>query len=188
MSLHKALKNTRLDFFVMTSSISAVLGNPGQANYSAGNSFLDALAWYRRQHGMAASSIALPMVLDVGVVAENQGIEMSLNHKGMYGIDEQEMLAAFEAAMRQGPPLPGHQAAISEAQIILGLDPEQLREAVSSKDATDAYWYNDARLSSIRASMEALDISDTGMGQAAGGDFKASLVGTPHAAAIEEVA
>lgn len=47
VSLHKALGNTDLDFFVMTSSISAVLGNPGQTNYSAGNSFLDAIAWHR---------------------------------------------------------------------------------------------------------------------------------------------
>jgi hypothetical protein len=73
----------------MASSISAILGNPGQANHSAGNSFLDALAWYHRQHGMDASSIALPMVLDVGVVAKNQEVEISLNHKRMYGIDEQ---------------------------------------------------------------------------------------------------
>jgi acyl carrier protein len=98
------------------------------------------------------------------------------------------MLTAFEAAMRQGSPLPGHQAAISEAQIVLGLDPKQLREAVSSEDATDAYWYNDARLSSIRASLGALDISDTGRGQTGGGDFKTSPVGKPHAAVIEEVA
>ena len=44
LSLHKALKQTPLDFFVMTSSISAVLGNPGQSNYCVGNSFLDSLA------------------------------------------------------------------------------------------------------------------------------------------------
>jgi hypothetical protein len=29
------------------------------------------------------------MVLDVGVVAKNQEVEISLNHKRMYGIDEQ---------------------------------------------------------------------------------------------------
>lgn len=32
ISLHNSLKGIELDFFVMTSSISAVLGNTGQSN------------------------------------------------------------------------------------------------------------------------------------------------------------
>ena len=96
VSLHKALGNTDLDLFVMTNSIAAVLGNPGRTNYSAGNSFLDAIAWHRSQNGCVASSMALPMVLDVGVVAENENMETSLSRKGMYGIDEGEMLRGFD--------------------------------------------------------------------------------------------
>jgi hypothetical protein len=186
ISLHKALEDIPLDFFVMTSSISAVLGNPGQANYCAGNSFLDALAWYRRQHGLAASSIALPMVLDVGVVAENQDIESSLNRKGMYGIDEQEMLAAFEAGMRQGPPQDG-EADIGKAQIALGLEPAYLAAAISSQDTGDVYWYNDARLISIRASIEALNLSSESNNNSLGANFVASLAGKTHGEIIEEI-
>ncbi len=104
VSLHKAFGNMDLEFFVMTSSISAVLGNPGQTNYSAGNSFLDALAWHRNQNGFVASSMALPMVLEVGVIAENENIETSLSRKGRYGIDEGEMLRGFETAMMQPKP------------------------------------------------------------------------------------
>jgi hypothetical protein len=186
MSLHKALKDTPLDFFVMTSSISAVLGNPGQANYCAANSYLESLAWYRRKQGLAASSIALPMVLDVGVVAENQEIELSLNRKGMYGIDEREMLAAFEAGMLQGPPK-GSQTDIGEAQILLGLEPAALAAAVSSPDTTDVYWYNDARLTSIRATVEAMNASGSG-NSSGGGDFVPSLSGKPSGEVIELIA
>jgi Dehydrogenases with different specificities (related to short-chain alcohol dehydrogenases) len=70
VSLSKALQGFDLDFFVMTSSISATLGNPGQSIYSAANSFFDTLAWQYRLHGRAGVSLVLPTVLDVSVVAE----------------------------------------------------------------------------------------------------------------------
>lgn len=35
------------------------------------------------------------MVLDVGVVAKNENIEISLSRKGMYGIDEAEIASRF---------------------------------------------------------------------------------------------
>ncbi|KAI2041594.1 hypothetical protein LOZ39_001456 [Ophidiomyces ophidiicola] len=186
ISLHKALAETPLDFFVMTSSISAVLGNPGQANYCAGNSFLDSLAWHRRRHGLAASSIALPMVLDVGVVAENADIEISLGRKGMYGIDEREMLQAFEAAMLQGRPAAADSAKLGEAQIVLGLEPASLAAAMSSADTTDAYWSNDSRLAEIRATVDMLTASSR-QEQKRGGGFLDTLSGKPEEEAIEEV-
>ena len=154
LSLHNALKDTPLDFFVMTSSISAVLGNPGQTNYCAGNGFLDALAYHRNLNGLAATALALPMVLDVGVVAENEGIESSLSRKGMYGIDEQEMLRGFETAMTANIPQKPEEATIGHAQIILGLEVAYLASAMESQDTADVYWYNDARFKRIRAAIE----------------------------------
>ncbi|OCL10070.1 putative polyketide synthase [Glonium stellatum] len=187
VSLHKALADTPLDFFVMTSSISAVLGNPGQANYCAGNSFLDSLAWYRRKHGLAASSIALPMVLDVGVVAENADIEISLGRKGMYGIDEREMLQAFEAGMLQGSPKSSENASLGEAQIVLGLEPAYLAAAMTSAQTTDAYWSNDARLSEIRIAVDALTASSK-QEQKRGGGFVETLADKAEGEAVEAIA
>ena len=106
MNLHDALKNTSLDFFVMTSSVSGTLGSPGQINHAAANSFLDAFAKYRRSQSRRAVSIILPMILGVGVVAENNEIEEALKRKGMYGIDEEHLLEAFEIATEQCPPWP----------------------------------------------------------------------------------
>ena len=153
-SLHKALEDAPLDFFVMTSSISAVLGNPGQSNYCAANGFLDALAWHRNLKGLPATSLALPMVLDVGVVAENEDIEDSLSRKGMYGIDEQEMLHGFEMAMMQPVPKDDPGTKLGDAQIILGLETAYLAEAMASNDTVDAYWFNDARLKGVRAAVQ----------------------------------
>lgn len=175
LHLHNTLKDTPLDFFVMTSSISAVLGNPGQANYSAANSYLDALARHRNLQGQAATSLALPMVLDVGVVAENENIEVSLNRKGMYGINEHEMLASFVAAMSQPTPQASESTTtdFGSSQIIMGLDPTLLAATVASSDTTDPYWYNDKRLALIRSEVDSI-LSSSNSNKLSGG-FVASL-------------
>jgi hybrid polyketide synthase/nonribosomal peptide synthetase ACE1 len=49
--------SSSLDFFVMFSSIVAVMGNPGQANYSAANAFLQGLTQQRCARGLAVSDI-----------------------------------------------------------------------------------------------------------------------------------
>ncbi|KAH7240032.1 putative polyketide synthase [Fusarium redolens] len=164
-----------LDFFVMTSSISATMGNPGQANYSAANSFLDALAHQCRLAGKPATSLILPMVLDVGVVAENEAIETALLRKAMYGIDEREMLRGFETAM-QKRTWDSNGISPGNSQLILGLEPAALASAIKQSGASreDAYWYHDARFSDLRATVSLL-LQDGGGSTSSNGDFKAVL-------------
>ncbi|KAI1751035.1 hypothetical protein F4782DRAFT_201506 [Xylaria castorea] len=163
LSLHKALETAGIDpdFFVMTSSISALLGNTGQANYSAANSALDALARQRRAAGLAASSLVLPMVLDVGVVADNDSIEVSLVRKGLYGIDEHEMLRGFETAMlaSRSSLEPGSEdianRIVDASQVIMGMESRELA-ASAVDESVDAFWHGDSRFCHTRATMESL--------------------------------
>ncbi|KAK0635862.1 KR domain-containing protein [Bombardia bombarda] len=159
LNLHSVLASTPLDFFLMTSSVSGILGTPGQSNYAAANSYLDALSRHRVSSGLSATACVIPMVLGVGVVAENLELEDSLKRKGMYGIDEEHLLQSFEAgiASKAIKPVPDH--------VVIGLDPALLQKAVADEAATDSFWLEDARFSHVVHAMN----SSTDTGASGGG-------------------
>lgn len=55
--LHRATRETPLDFFVCFSSIVAVMGSPHQANYAAANAYQDALMARRRATGLPGAAL-----------------------------------------------------------------------------------------------------------------------------------
>ena len=71
-NLHKTMPKD-LDFFVMLSSISGIMGNRGQSNYCAGNTYQDALAHYRQSLGLTAHTIDLGAVSGMGWLEEHRG-------------------------------------------------------------------------------------------------------------------
>lgn len=55
--LDRIFSDVDLDFFVLVSSINCVIGNWGQANYAAANTFMCALAANRRKRGLRAATV-----------------------------------------------------------------------------------------------------------------------------------
>jgi len=101
-NLHLATQEDDLEFFVLFSSAVSVLGSPGQGNYSAANSFLDALAHLRQAEGRPAVSINWGPWEDVGLVAGGNfiGSRVGNGDRGVKGIAPQrglEVLAAILA-------------------------------------------------------------------------------------------
>jgi hypothetical protein len=126
---------------------------------------MDALARLRRSQGKPACAVILPMVLGVGVVAENLDLENSLTRKGMYGIDEEALLDAFEVSIleQQRPQDDG----ASFDHLVVGLDPAELHRARKQADGdVDAFWAADQRFSILLDSMNQLDGANQGDGEA----------------------
>jgi hypothetical protein len=98
-NLHALTIGTPLDFFVMFSSITSIIGNPGQANYVAGNAFLDTLAYYRRARGLPALTVNWGRVGDVGHVVNNPEATQRLDRLGITIMPLSETLDALDELM-----------------------------------------------------------------------------------------
>jgi hybrid polyketide synthase/nonribosomal peptide synthetase ACE1 len=68
--LNQLFQDRSLDFFIFFSSISSIIGIPGQSAYAAANMFMTALAERRRQRGLAASVISIGAVLGAGYISK----------------------------------------------------------------------------------------------------------------------
>ncbi|MBE9224388.1 SDR family NAD(P)-dependent oxidoreductase [Phormidium sp. LEGE 05292] len=67
-NLHRLTQDLALDFFVLFSSISCILGSAGTANYAAANAFLDGMAHYRSSLNLPGLSINWGAWSDVGMI------------------------------------------------------------------------------------------------------------------------
>jgi phthiocerol/phenolphthiocerol synthesis type-I polyketide synthase C len=101
--LHRLLEDSELDFFVMFSSAASLLGSAGQGNYAAANSFLDALAHYRRSNGKTATSINWGPWAEVGMAAGAERAER-LARKGIGSIPPETGLEILGRLLRQESP------------------------------------------------------------------------------------
>ncbi|WP_434110944.1 SDR family NAD(P)-dependent oxidoreductase [Paraburkholderia caffeinilytica] len=99
-NLHRATRGTKLDFFVVYSSATTFLGNPGQSSYVAANTFLEALVAQRRAAGLPGTYMAWGPLDDVGFLARNAETREALQARiGGLSITSAEALAALERAI-----------------------------------------------------------------------------------------
>jgi len=92
-NLHAQTLALPLDFFVMISSVSSLVGNPGQGNYAAANGFLDSLAHHRRALGLPALTVNWGHLGEVGYAARHANVSGHLERYGVAAVSLKDALA-----------------------------------------------------------------------------------------------
>ncbi|EDO01652.1 hypothetical protein SS1G_04127 [Sclerotinia sclerotiorum 1980 UF-70] len=126
--LNNLFQEDTLDFFVFFSSFSAVVGSPGQANYSAGNLFMTSLAEQRRRRGLAGSVINIGPILGVGYIAQQKIAAKAIDARSCEYIplSERDFHQLLAEAVKSGRPNSGREIDITAgARMVSHQDKEQ---------------------------------------------------------------
>ncbi|MER6016434.1 SDR family NAD(P)-dependent oxidoreductase, partial [Streptomyces bluensis] len=104
LHLHELTADRELSAFVLFSSFAGVVGNAGQAAYSAANTILDALATTRRSQGLPAVSLAWGM-WEAGMGGRLPQADIArLRRGGLPPLAASEALALMDAALVVNEP------------------------------------------------------------------------------------
>ncbi|ROO87026.1 acyl transferase domain-containing protein [Actinocorallia herbida] len=138
-NLHQQTSHLDLEAFVLFSSAAGTLGNPGQANYAAANTYLDALAHHRQAHGLPATSIAWGLWENTsGMTAGLTDTDRTrLRRSGILPLTDRHGLALLDAALALGrphavaTPITSEAAAGNPSPLLRGLAPQARRTAAA---------------------------------------------------------
>ncbi|HZN19883.1 MAG TPA: SDR family NAD(P)-dependent oxidoreductase, partial [Micromonosporaceae bacterium] len=124
LHLHELTQGRDLAMFALYSSTSGVFGGPGQGNYAAANTFLDALAEQRHRDGLPATSLAWGYwAQDSGLTGQlDSGDRARVRRTGVLPLPTELGLALFDAAATVDEPL----------LVPVRLDPAMLRVQAGS--------------------------------------------------------
>ncbi|CAO2654476.1 Nn.00g112090.m01.CDS01 [Neocucurbitaria sp. VM-36] len=113
-----------MDFFVMLSSISGIIGSVGQANYAAGNTYMDALSHYRIAQGEKGTALDLGVIVDHGALAENPDLRSRILGQGfLAGIESSQIFDLLDICCDSTRTIE-----FKNAQTVLGIAaPSQIR-------------------------------------------------------------
>lgn len=105
-NVHDVLLETsaKLDFFILFSSVSGVMGHSLQANYSSANTFLDSFVQYRHSLALPCSVIDLGAVEGFGFLHERASRANQYHSLGLSFLGEQEVIDAVHVSILNSYP------------------------------------------------------------------------------------
>ena len=182
LNLHQNLDHASLDFFLMWSSWTGILGQAGQASYMAANSFLDAFAGHRRSLGLPATSLALGQILDVGSTGFTPEYQDSLVRIGLYGNSEEEFFHYCDVAILESIPKPSDiDNNFCQGHLLAGVDPDVLAEREKEHPVNEMPWSMDPRFTNlIQATRRSAYDSDQAQHIAAADNTNDTLIDRIH--------
>ena len=93
-------RGLKLDFVVLISSLSGIVGQTGQANYSSANTFLDAFSQYSTSQGLPCTTITFGVMEGIGVMSHNVELLRKLQGSGWRLNNESELIEAVDCAIQ----------------------------------------------------------------------------------------
>ncbi len=98
--LDRLTREDRLELFLLFSSATTMLGNPGQANYVMANGYLEGLARARRAQGKPALAVGFGAIADKGFLARNGEVNDLLSKRiGKAALKARDALEQVERYM-----------------------------------------------------------------------------------------
>ncbi len=106
-NLHELTNGLDLSAFVVFSSMAGIVGAPGQGNYAAANSSLDALAIHRHAHGLPGLSVAWGMWEEPSAMTQHLGEvdRARMSRAGLSALSTRQALELLDAALLGEHPM-----------------------------------------------------------------------------------
>jgi NAD(P)-dependent dehydrogenase (short-subunit alcohol dehydrogenase family)/acyl carrier protein len=99
--LDRLTKDDDLDFFVVSSSVSSLLGSPGQANYATANALLDGLVAKRKAQGLPATGVNFGPWAQGGM-ASSEAARANIGAQGLVPLEPTAALNALAEVVANG--------------------------------------------------------------------------------------
>src|SRR4029079_14534225 len=105
--LHELTRHLDLTALVLFSSLAGIIGAPGQANYAAANTFLDALATHRHAAGLPTLSLAWGLWEQPSAMTAQLGQpdQARLHRRGLTAMTPTQALELFDTALTANRPV-----------------------------------------------------------------------------------
>jgi len=99
--LDRLTVDDELDFFIVSSSVSALFGSPGQSNYATANALLDGLVAERRSKGLPATGVNFGPWAQGGM-ASSEAATANIGAQGLIPLEPSAALSALAEVVANG--------------------------------------------------------------------------------------